>query len=113
MATEADKVHYNKLTNFLKKINLGSKTDSNQENEEIRKARERLVPRLPEPSSTCTLEMEGGEKHEIPIYKPVHGPLAIDGVALSKAAGMHTYDPGFTSTASCVSGITFIDGDKG
>ena len=43
----------------------------------------------------------------------MHGPLAIDGVSLSKAAGMHTYDPGFTSTASCVSGITFIDGNKG
>ena len=72
-----------------------------------------MIPRLPEPSSTCTLEMESGEKHEIPIYKPVHGPLALDGVSLSRAAGMHTYDPGFTSTASCVSGITFIDGNKG
>ncbi len=60
MANEADKIQYNKLTNFLKKINLNSESDQNQENEDIRKARENLIPRLPQPSSTCTLEMEGG-----------------------------------------------------
>jgi citrate synthase len=37
----------------------------------------------------------------------------MDGPAIHKATGMFTYDPGFTSTASCVSGITFIDGNKG
>lgn len=57
--------------------------------------------------------MPSGETHDIPMYQPTHGPLALDGVSLSKAAQMYTYDPGFTSTASCVSGITFIDGEKG
>jgi citrate synthase len=57
--------------------------------------------------------MPNGDKHEIPIYAPVIGPKALDGSVLSKKTGMYTYDPGFTSTASCVSQITYIDGDIG
>ena len=59
------------------------------------------------------LEMPNGDKHEIPINAPVIGPKALDGSVLSKKTGMYTYDPGFTSTASCVSQITYIDGDIG
>ena len=62
---------------------------------------------------TCYIETPDGEKHEIPIYEPVLGPKALDGQVLSKKSGYFTYDPGFTSTASCVSAITFIDGGKG
>jgi citrate synthase len=57
--------------------------------------------------------MPDGEKHEIPMYQPVIGPKALDGQYLHKKTGMFTYDPGFTSTASCVSQITYIDGEKG
>ncbi|MGE0722772.1 MAG: citrate synthase [Alphaproteobacteria bacterium] len=41
------------------------------------------------------------------------GPQVIDVRKLYAATGMFTYDPGFTSTASCESRITYIDGDKG
>ena len=47
------------------------------------------------------------------MYTPVLGPKALDGQVLSKKTGYFTFDPGFTSTASCVSNITFIDGEKG
>jgi citrate synthase len=47
--------------------------------------------------------MPTGEIHEIPLYEPVIGPKALDGNVLSKKTGMFTFDPGFTSTASCVS----------
>ncbi|MCY4472894.1 MAG: citrate synthase [Kistimonas sp.] len=49
---------------------------------------------------------------ELPVYKGTYGPDVIDVRALTKS-GLLTYDPGFVSTASCQSRITFIDGDKG
>ena len=50
---------------------------------------------------------------ELPILSGTLGPDTIDIRTLYKQTGMFTYDPGFTSTASCSSTITFIDGDKG
>jgi citrate synthase len=50
---------------------------------------------------------------ELPIYSPTAGPDVLDIRKLYAQAGVFTYDPGFTSTASCDSTITFIDGDKG
>jgi citrate synthase len=50
---------------------------------------------------------------EMPIYKGTMGPDVIDIRKLYGDADIFTYDPGFTSTASCESTITFIDGDKG
>ncbi|MSR16793.1 MAG: citrate (Si)-synthase [Methylococcaceae bacterium] len=50
---------------------------------------------------------------ELPVLKGTIGPDVIDVQALYKNTGMFTYDPGFTSTASCSSDITYIDGEKG
>lgn len=47
------------------------------------------------------------------ILHPSVGPDVIDFRTLYKESGMFTYDPGFTSTASCSSSITYIDGEKG
>ncbi len=55
----------------------------------------------------------GGEQQELPIRKGTLGPDVIDITTLYADTGHFTYDPGFTSTASCESKITFIDGDKG
>jgi len=55
-----------------------------------------------------------GEKtFDLDIKKGVIGPDVIDISSLYSQTGMFTYDPGFTSTASCDSQITFIDGNKG
>ena len=51
--------------------------------------------------------------YELPILSPTEGPDVLDIRKLYGEAGVFTYDPGFTSTASCDSTITFIDGDKG
>ena len=48
-----------------------------------------------------------------PIQSGSLGPDAIDIRTLHKITGAFTYDPGFTSTASCSSKITYIDGDQG
>jgi citrate synthase len=61
-------------------------------------------------SATLTLE---GKSFDLPILSPTAGPDVIDVRKLYAQAGVFTYDPGFTSTASCDSTITFIDGDKG
>ncbi|MDE0348501.1 MAG: citrate (Si)-synthase, partial [Gammaproteobacteria bacterium] len=49
---------------------------------------------------------------ELPVYPASVGPAVIDVGALT-ARGYFTYDPGFVSTASCDSAITYIDGDEG
>jgi citrate synthase len=51
--------------------------------------------------------------YELPILKPSVGPDVLDIRKLYAEADVFTYDPGFTSTASCSSTITYIDGDKG
>jgi citrate synthase len=50
---------------------------------------------------------------DLPIYKGSVGPEVIDIRKLYGQTGKFTYDPGFLSTASCNSTITYIDGDKG
>lgn len=55
----------------------------------------------------------GSDSYELPIYKGTVGPDIIDVRKLYADTGMFTYDPGFTSTASCESSITYIDGDEG
>ena len=56
---------------------------------------------------------DGSPSIELPVYKGTIGPDVIDIRKLYGQTGMFTYDPGFLSTASCQSAITFIDGDKG
>jgi len=50
---------------------------------------------------------------DFPVYSGSVGPDVIDISKLYAQTGMFTYDPGFTSTASCESKITYIDGDAG
>mgnify|MGYP003114660752 FL=1 len=63
-------------------------------------------------SKTATLTIDG-QTYDLPILTPTAGPDVIDIRKLYAQAGVFTYDPGFTSTASTDSTITFIDGDKG
>jgi citrate synthase len=56
---------------------------------------------------------DGTPDIELPIYQGSVGPDVIDIRKLYGQTGKFTYDPGFLSTASCNSKITFIDGDKG
>ena len=55
----------------------------------------------------------GDKSWEFPVHSGSIGPDVIDVSKLYAQTGMFTYDPGFTSTASCESEITYIDGDKG
>lgn len=67
---------------------------------------------MTEPNRTATLSLDG-KTYDLPVLSPVLGPDVIDIRKLYDAADVFTFDPGFTSTASCESAITFIDGDKG
>ena len=55
---------------------------------------------------------EAEEAQQLPIYQGTLGASVIDITGLAKK-GTFTFDPGFMSTASCESKITFIDGAKG
>ena len=56
---------------------------------------------------------DGSPSMDLPLYKGSIGPDVIDIRKLYAQTGKFTYDPGFLSTASCNSTITYIDGDKG
>ena len=67
-----------------------------------------------EAANTVTLtDNRTGQSWELPVMGGSEGPDVIDVRRLYGDTGMFTYDPGFTSTGSCESKITFIDGDKG
>src|SRR5919112_6634139 len=55
----------------------------------------------------------GGSNFTYPVLEGSVGPEVVDIRKLYAETGMFTYDPGFTSTASCKSAITYIDGEAG
>jgi citrate synthase len=61
----------------------------------------------------ATLTLHDGRKIEFPVMPGTIGPDVVDIRALYGKTGVFTYDPGFMSTASCSSNITYIDGDAG
>lgn len=54
-----------------------------------------------------------GKDYEFAVSKGTMGPDVVDIRKLYAETGCFTFDPGFTSTASCESALTFIDGDEG
>ncbi len=54
-----------------------------------------------------------GKSIECPVYEGTHGRPVIDIAAVPKELGFFTHDPGYASTSSCRSTITYIDGEKG
>ncbi|HOZ48436.1 MAG TPA: citrate synthase [Candidatus Hydrogenedentes bacterium] len=62
--------------------------------------------------STATITING-ETHEFPVVVGTENEVGVDISSLYSKAGVVTLDPGFMSTASCRSAVTYIDGDKG
>src|SRR5664279_1024673 len=60
--------------------------------------------------ATITID---GKSFEYPVLSGTIGPDVIDMRSLYNTAGVFTFDPGYLSTGSCKSAITYIDGDKG
>ncbi|HEY5597357.1 MAG TPA: citrate synthase [Kiloniellales bacterium] len=70
--------------------------------------------KTPSGKDTVTLtDNSSGRSWEMPILSGTTGPRVIDVRRLFADTGFFTYDPGYTSTASCDSALTFIDGDEG
>ena len=67
---------------------------------------------MPNQTGTATLKY-GDQELTLPMYSPTVGPDVIDIGKLYAQGGVFTHDPGFTSTSSCESAITYLDGDKG
>lgn len=87
------------MHNRLSQINIvsdeGDKTMSNTNNQKAK------------------LTLPNGSEYEFNVISGTQGPSVIDIRDFYAKTGMFTYDPGFTSTASCNSTITYIDGDEG
>ena len=64
-------------------------------------------------SDSYTVTGPDGSSVELPQVQGTMGPPAVDVRKLYANTGGVTFDPGFTSTCSCESAITFIDGEKG
>ena len=65
------------------------------------------------PKTVTLTQGEGGEQIELPVLDGSIGPSVVDIRKLYGATDMFTFDPGYGATGSCVSGLTYIDGDKG
>ncbi len=65
-----------------------------------------------EKNRVATLTLDDGRSVELPIMSGTLGPDVVDIRGISRL-GLFTYDPAFMATASCSSGITYIDGDAG
>ena len=59
------------------------------------------------------IDNRSGKSYEYPIVESTRGPSGVDLRNFYKDSGYFSYDPGFTSTASCKSKITYINGQKG
>jgi citrate synthase len=69
---------------------------------------------IPSQQNTFTLrDNVSGKSYDLPVVDGSEGPSAIDIRNFYQQTGMFAYDPGFTSTASCSSAITYIDGENG
>ena len=55
----------------------------------------------------------GGETYEFPVLEGSTGPDVVDIRKLYGQTGAFTFDPGYKSTASCESALTYIDGQEG
>ncbi|MGH8273160.1 MAG: citrate synthase [Gammaproteobacteria bacterium] len=64
-------------------------------------------------SSDYTLTAPGGKAISLAVREPTLGPATLDINPLYREEGIFTFDPGFVSTASCESSITYIDGENG
>jgi len=65
-------------------------------------------------SQTATARLAyGGKEIDLPVIAGSIGPKVVDVRKLYRETGCFTFDPGFTSTGSCRSSITYIDGEKG
>ena len=65
------------------------------------------------PKTITLTQGEGGEQIELPVLDGSIGPSVVDIRKLYGATDMFTFDPGYGATGSCVSGLTYIDGDNG
>ena len=69
---------------------------------------------MSEPKVAPAAKLEsGGNDYNLNVHGGSIGPSVIDVSGLYGSSGQFTYDPGFTSTASCKSSITYIDGEEG
>jgi len=72
-----------------------------------------IIPTVPKAGKNAKLVLPDGREVDLPIIESANGPNVIDIRSLYQQTGYFTFDPGFFSTASCVSKITYIDGEKG
>ena len=63
--------------------------------------------------SVTLTDNQSGNSCELPVLSGSVGPDVIDIRKLYSETGRFTFDPGYGATGSCLSGLTFIDGDEG
>ena len=74
---------------------------------------EKVVNHPTQKNSVTLVDNRNGKSFNFPVMDGTEGPSLINISSLYAKTGMFTYDPGYMSTASCKSAITFIDGNEG
>lgn len=91
----------------------GSAAAGDEAREEAAAAERRLRLQQQVEGNFARITLPNGDTYDLPIRRGSCGPQCIDISGFYAKSGYCTYDPGFTSTGSCISSITFIDGPKG
>ena len=65
------------------------------------------------PDTVTIIDNQTGKRIECPVHRGSYGAAVIDTKSLYQELGMFTYDPGFVTTSSCRSAITYLDGEQG
>src|SRR5262245_30791463 len=75
----------------------------------------KIVPQSPKPNGSVSVKdnRSGGKSWDLPVLKGTIGPDVVDVRKLYTEHGLFTYDPGYGSTGSTQSAITYIDGEEG
>ena len=72
-----------------------------------------MAENSPSEKSVTITDNASGKSTSLPVTSGSVGPDVIDIRKLYAETGMFTFDPGYGATGSCVSGLTYIDGDEG
>ena len=72
-----------------------------------------MADNLSSEKSVTVIDNASGKSTVLPVTSGTIGPDVIDIRKLYAETGMFTFDPGYGATGSCVSGLTYIDGDEG
>ena len=103
--------NYNKIVNFVKRINASLKDQAEESVQPTLTHVHSLAPKEPMSNEFVTIRTKDGKETKFAVFTSITGEKFIDSRALLARTGMCMYDPGYANTASCMSAISYCNSD--